>query len=500
MAMAETSNPPHGEYLYSTSASTCLSDNQLTMRVPNVDRHSRRRPFSTWMKRLTNLKSSSSSDSQSGSRASGKRNNNVKNGKQQNGSAKNNPYPLSGTIRDVGSPRSYNDTVSYTESTDAGHHHQRASQQSLQASMSEPNILGNSAKSTAPTLSTNGDTARSEAGYSKAGTTVTGHGGVYGGGEGSTFSSPAPSVRSLTTTLTTVQSAAPSAHIYGITQNNQNANGPTSTAAAQNNLNQLNQFAHQFPPSPASAVPPHLAMAGLPATYSSATANNILTDNASILTLASSSKRRRRNSLDTNASVRALAPSSVFGGSRESLPLSVLSANVGADPSNASITNASGVLSRQSLGGLASAERISVYSAPGTVPPLVHGGDRSSLMASKQGDNGSVRSGTHSHTRNDSAAGSVAGTIGSTLNNNASAGTNAAITSGPTPGRISRRSSGWGEISGEGDGEREGEEGRTHQQGDDEHPSESSDRTEERNQENSHANGDPGPSVDEEKQ
>ncbi|RAO64046.1 uncharacterized protein BHQ10_000058 [Talaromyces amestolkiae] len=459
MAMAETSNPPH-------------------------DRHSRRRPFSTWMKRLTNLKSSSSSDSQSGSRASGKRNNNVKNDKRPNGGAQNNPYPLSGTIRDIGSLRSYNDTVSYTESTDPGQHHQRASQQSLQASTSEANIPGNSAKSTAPTLSTNGDTARSEAGYSKAGTTVTGNGGVYGGGEGSTFSSPAPSVRSLTTTLTTVQSAAPSAHIYGVTQNNQTANGPTS-AAAQNNLNQQNQYSYQFPPSPASAVPPHLA--GHPTTYSSATANNILTDNASILTLASSSKRRRRNSLDTNASVRALAPSSVFGGSRESLPLSVLSANVGVDASNASITNASGVLSRQSLGGLASAERISVYSASGTVPPLVHGGDRSSLIASKQGDNGSVRSGTHSHTRNDSAAGSVAGTIGSTLNNSTSAAANAGITSVPLPGRISRRSSGWGEISGEGEGE--GEEG-THQGGE----------TEESKQENSHANGDPGPSVDEDKQ
>lgn len=353
--------------------------------------------------------------------------------------------------------------------------------------MSEPNIPGNSAKSTAPTLSTNGDTALSEAGYSKAGTTITGHGGVYGGGEGSTFSSPAPSVRSLTTTLTTVQSAAPSAHIYGVAQTNQNANGPTS-AAAQNNLNTQNQFTHQFPPSPASAVPPHLA--GHPTTYSSATANNILTDNASILTLASSSKRRRRNSLDTNASVRALAPSSVFGGSRESLPLSVLSANVGVDASNTSITNASGVLSRQSLGGLASAERISVYSASGTVP-LVHGGDRSSLIASKQqGDNGSVRSGTHSHTRNDSAAGSVAGTIGSTLNNNTSAGTNTATTSGAMPGRISRRSSGWGEISGE--GEREGEE-ELHQQG-------PSDKTEEPTQENSHADGDPGPAVDEDKQ
>ncbi|EED23695.1 conserved hypothetical protein [Talaromyces stipitatus ATCC 10500] len=468
MAMAETSDPPHV-------------------------RHSRRKPFSTWMKRLTNLKSSSSSGTQSGSReASGKgnvHNNILKSGnKRQNGCAKNNPYPLSGTIRDIGSPRSYNDTVSYTESTETDQHRldQSASQHSLQASASEQNIPGNSAKSTAPTLSTMGDTARSETGYSKAGTTMTGPGGVYGGGEGSTFSSPAPSVRSLTTTLTTVQSAAPSAHIYGIAQNNQNINGPISSA--QNGLQQQTQFAHQFPPSPASAVPPHVAMTGHPTTYSSATANNILTDNASILTLASSSKRRRRNSLDTNASMRALAPSSVFGGSRESLPLSVLSANVGADASNASITNASGVLSRQSLGGLASAERISVYSASGTVPPLVHGGgDRSSLIAAgKQGDNGSIRSGTHSHTRNDSAAGSVSGTIGSTLNNNTSAA--AAITPGAMPGRISRRSSGWGEISGE------GEEGGAHQRCE---IDESSEKTEEANQENSLANGDPESSIDE---
>lgn len=447
-------------------------------------RHSRRKPFSTWMKRLTNLKGSSS-DSQPG-RSLGKRNNglNLK-GKRQN-SSKNNPYPLSGIVRDgTESPhRSYNDTVSYAESTEQ-HRNHLSSQQSLRASTSEPNIPGNSDKSTAPTLSTNGDTARSEAGYSKAGTTMTGRGGIYGGGEGSTFSSPASSVRSLTTTLTTVQSAAPSAQIYGIPQNNQ----PTSAGlmnSAQNNSNQQVQFSHQFPSSPASAVPPHIATTGHPTTYSSATANNLLTDNASILTLASSSKRRRRNSLDTNASVRALAPSSVFGGSRESLPLSVLSANVNVDASNASITNAPGVLNRQSLGGLASAERISVYSTSG-VAPLAHGGERSSLIASKQGDNGSVRSGTQSHTRNDSAAGSVTGTIGSTLNNNA-------ITSSATPGRISRRSSGWGEISGEGTEEenraqqvRESESGHQEDEGSEKHHQEDSQGP----------SGDPGPSTDE---
>lgn len=435
------------------------------------------------MKRLTNLKGSSS-DSQP-ARASSKRNNGLTlKGKRQN-CPKNNPYPLSGTIRnDAGSPRrSYNDTVSYADSTEQNQNHHGSSQQSLHASTSEPNIPGTSSKSTAPTLSTNGDTARSEAGYSKAGTTVTGNGGVYGGGEGSTFSSPANSVRSLTTTLTTLQSTAPSTQIYGITQNNQTNNGPGAGSAnlSHNNSNQQVQFSHQFPSSPASAVPPHVAH---PTTYSSATANNLLTDNASILTLASSSKRRRRNSLDTNASVRALAPSSVFGGSRESLPLSVLSANVAVDPSNTSITNAPGVLSRQSLGGLASAERISVYSTPGTAP-LVHGGERSSLIASKQGDNGSVRSGTHSHTRNDSAAGSVAGTIGSTLNNAAIA----------TPGRISRRSSGWGEISGEGaEEEDQTQQGESDQR---EPEDQKKEETGEPNPEYGHAgNGDPGPSVD----
>ncbi|KAK9468229.1 hypothetical protein V1512DRAFT_259028 [Lipomyces arxii] len=51
-------------------------------------------------------------------------------------------------------------------------------------------------------------------------------------------------------------------------------------------------------------------------------------DNASILTLASSSKRRRK-SIDTNASTRALAPESLFGGSRESLPLTVATGRSG---------------------------------------------------------------------------------------------------------------------------------------------------------------------------
>ncbi|KAK9371627.1 uncharacterized protein V1513DRAFT_455076 [Lipomyces chichibuensis] len=52
------------------------------------------------------------------------------------------------------------------------------------------------------------------------------------------------------------------------------------------------------------------------------TSNYYYGDNASVITLASSSKRRRK-SIDTNASTRALAPDSLFGNSRESLPLTV---------------------------------------------------------------------------------------------------------------------------------------------------------------------------------
>ena len=176
-------------------------------------------------------------------------------------------------------------------------------------------------------------------------------------------------------------------------------------------------------------------------TYSTATANNVLTDNASILTLASSSNRRRRNSLDTNASVRALAPSSLFGGSRESLPLSVLSGNV-TEPSNASAFNAQGVLSRPSIVGLASAERISVYSSSGVTPVANGAGERGSFYTAKPtataGDGASIRSAAPSHSRNDSTAASISG-VGSPL----------AMASG----RVSRRSSGWGEITGDEEGE-----------------------------------------------
>ena len=162
----------------------------------------------------------------------------------------------------------------------------------------------------------------------------------------------------------------------------------------------------------------------------------MLTDNASIMTLASSSKRRRRNSLDTNASVRALAPSSLFGGSRESLPLSVLSANVTDQPGSTGLHQA-----RHPSTGLPNTERASVYSSSGIAPAL--SSERNSYYAGKQniaGDNGSMRSGLLGHGRNDSITGSIGGhaTTGSPL---------ASPRDVPVQGKVSRRNSGWGEVN-----------------------------------------------------
>ncbi|KAL3959686.1 hypothetical protein ACCO45_004803 [Purpureocillium lilacinum] len=224
---------------------------------------------------------------------------------------------------------------------------------------------------------------------SLAGTSRTMGGGIDSrrGGD-STFSSPAPSVRSLTTTLTTIQSLAP--------------NGHQASAPAQHSNTQSIHFSQPFPTtSPASAIPAHLAPTptGHPTTYSAATANGLLTDNASILTLASSSKRRRRRSMDTDASVRALAPSSLWGGSRESLPLSVLSASI--DPTASSTTP--GLHGSSSRIGT---ERTSIYSATGVASTLQ--GERNSVYTAKQGDGASVRSGLLGHGRPDSISGANA--------------------------------------------------------------------------------------------
>ena len=366
------------------------------------------------MKRLTNLKNSSSD--------SHKRNGTFSGSKHNKKEAYNNPYPLSGTVRKPPHSTRRNGHLSFSEPNSIRPGQVSPSVPSFSESAYEQQSGTESGgKSAAPTVSVDGETGMSEAAHSKSGTTGTVSGGTHASGEESTFSSPAPSVRSLTTTLTTVQSTALSNQIYATHNLNQHhtySNGSSYLGSASNQQPGA-QFSHQFPTSPATAVPPHLAPN--PTTYTAATANNLLTDNASVLTLASSSKRRRRNSNDTNASVRALPPSSLFSGSRESLPLSVLSGNAGStntatgagvDYSNPSAPNPSSVLSRSAVSGGAANERGSIHSVP---------------------DRGSIRSGRVSHhARNESTTGSMA-----------------------IPGRVSRRSSGWGEIPGDQDDEDE---------------------------------------------
>ncbi|KAM0795082.1 hypothetical protein BDR22DRAFT_625170 [Usnea florida] len=407
------------------------------------DRHSRRRPFSNWMKRLASLKHPSSD---SAPRATSKRNQPSSYSKNKKANAvKNNPYSVSDKPNlDAPMPNSGNGHLSFCtppSGRSISYVSPTHSKVSLPVShdSEQPPTMGN--QSNAPTLSTSPDTV-SDAAHSKAGTTATVGGAVssngVGGGEGSTFSSPTPSVRSMTTTLTTMQSTAPSNLLAG--QNNQG--GHNALAVPQSSYghqSSSSHFSHQFPssPQPASAIPPHLAnlsAGGHPATYSTATANNVLTDNASIMTLASSSKRRRRNSVDTNASVRALAPSSLFGGSRESLPLSVLSSNV-----NDQSSTSGHYQGRQVSVGLANAERASVYSSSGIAPALPS--ERNSYYAGKNaGDGGSVRSGLVSHGRNDSITRSIGGlaSVDSPL---------ASPREVPLQGRISRRNSGWGEVN-----------------------------------------------------
>lgn len=348
------------------------------------------------MKRLANLKNSTSSSAPHSEKKT------LSKGSKRQWSGKaNNPYPESGYITNTRptapstiSGRASSFTPASVTSGRVG------SFASYEDSTGGPNAPLRSNKSTAPTLATNPETIASDTGFSRAGTTYT-DGGIYssrsGGGANSTFSSAPPSQDSLTTTLTTIQSTAPSALL---------PTPPTAHTTQQSPVT----FSHQYPvsPPPVSALPSHMQHpAPFPQTYTAATANNLLSDNASLLTLASSSKRRRRNSLDTNASVRAIAPSSVWGNSRESLPLSVLSANI----DTASTAGAPALPSTAGSGarpGLASAERVSVYSNPGGVgaPALVS--ERNSYYSTKAAamDSISVRSGL-GHGRAESISGSI---------------------------------------------------------------------------------------------
>lgn len=99
----------------------------------------------------------------------------------------------------------------------------------------------------------------------------------------------------------------------------------------------------------------------------------------------------------------------MFGGSRESLPLSVLSGTVIhlGQPDTASLRDASGSMYPSSK---LNAERASLISASGVTAPAL-ASERNSYIGSKYGDGASVRSGLLGgvHGRNDSIAGSIGG-------------------------------------------------------------------------------------------
>ncbi|EPE07728.1 hypothetical protein F503_00450 [Ophiostoma piceae UAMH 11346] len=353
----------------------------MTETTQDPSRAGRRRPFTTWVKKLTHFKGGSGS---SGEGSQKRQLSQMKIAPKKHTSKNNNPYPLSGRLGVINDPNRF-DTESNTSNGGSGSGYYASGGENRQpsfvsriANSSSATSLGHSrrssfiesasddgrappttgARSMAPTISTDHDAPRSMLAPSGAASSVTGTSRTINGagsrrGGDSTFSSPAPSVRSLTTTLTTIQSLAPGGLLHGnggntpsvggaggggvsftaVNPNNYHGHHHHYHGSQQSNGPQTGQFHQPFPSTPASAIPSHLTPLsgtsgpGHPTTYSAATANNLLTDNASILTLASSSKRRRRRSLDTDASVRALAPSSLFGGSRESLPLSVLSAN-----------------------------------------------------------------------------------------------------------------------------------------------------------------------------
>ncbi|KAI1078514.1 hypothetical protein F5B20DRAFT_204308 [Whalleya microplaca] len=382
------------------------------------ERTGRRRPFATWVKKLANFKNGSSS-TEGGRHGHFKRDVALK-GSKKRATKNNNPYPQSGRIGLAPHFHHSDPSLSTAQTgltSDPSLAHRSASIQTSADEDCHP-IAGTT--SMAHTLSTDHEAthsihAPSNMASSVTGTSRTANGGLDSRKGDSTFSSPAPSVRSLTTTLTTIQSLGPN----GAMNAHANANNGQSAQHSNNNTQTI-QFSQPFPTTPASAIPPHLAPLsgpGHPTTYNTATANNLLTDNASILTLASSSKRRRRRSMDTDASVRALAPSSLWGGSRESLPLSVLSANVDGPATPGGLHQST---SRISSGP--GPERTSIYSATGLGETQRNSLYATASITGKQysgggGDGASVRSGLLGHGRADSinGAGGAAGGVNSPL-------------------------------------------------------------------------------------
>ncbi|KFY68512.1 hypothetical protein V498_10623, partial [Pseudogymnoascus sp. VKM F-4517 (FW-2822)] len=199
---------------------------------PHHDRQGRRRPFASWMKKLANFKNTSSSDANDNS--NGKRNGYAL--KTQSKKKNNGPYlssPPNGrhslstipTRRTASASSNGNGEPSFGSSIDDLPSH----------------TVGY--RSNAPTVSTERDAARSVAAQSHAASSAEGTNPTIGGpsmsrGADSTFSSPAPSLRSLTTTLTTVHSTGTA------------LGGPNQPHHSHTQSTNPTHFTHQFPTSP----------------------------------------------------------------------------------------------------------------------------------------------------------------------------------------------------------------------------------------------------------
>lgn len=300
----------------------------------------RGKPFTNWVKRL--------------------------NQKMKRTKGLNNPYPQSGHVSSKHPQQqrqrqheSQPQSIDYPQSSIVGdgvcssrpepslaiHSAEELNRQSLVSTASDGASNDVEAEGRPPT------TAPSYGGTSLAGTMITA---TDPRRPDSTFSSPAPSARSVATTLSTIQSHMANGVLAGTAPNGTNTQNNTTVQASSSRANQQHESVqYSQPQALVAAVDRNTRTAYRPATYSAIIANNLLSDNISILTLASSTQRRRRRSWDTDfdhASVRALPPSQ-FGGSRESLPLSVLSANLDGQPTSPGLTTARSIAER-SVSGL----------------------------------------------------------------------------------------------------------------------------------------------------
>lgn len=332
-----------------------LLSNSVSLRLSTVARFTpptmamaptnRGKPFTNWVKKL--------------------------NQKMKRTKGLNNPYPQSGHVSSKHPQQRMHE--SQPQSIDYPHSSNPDADDDERSRLPEPSLVIHSAEElsnrqslvSAPSARGSADVDREGCPRNTAGTALS-YGGTSLAGTmitatdprrpDSTFSSPAPSARSVATTLSTIQSQMANGVLAGAAANGAHVNNQnTAQASASRQNHQTDSVLYSQPQALVAAVDRNTRTAYRPATYSAIIANNLLSDNISILTLASSTQRRRRRSWDTDfdhASVRALPPSQ-FGGSRESLPLSVLSANLDGQPTSPGMNTTARSIAERSVSGVA---------------------------------------------------------------------------------------------------------------------------------------------------